>query len=38
MVHKYRQWFFYNGQICQPPFAAKLKDTAGMLDAANGYL
>jgi hypothetical protein len=33
MVHKYRQWFPTMDRFAKLPFAAKLKDTAGLLDA-----
>jgi len=34
MVHKYRQWFPTMDRFAKLPFAEKIKDTAGMLDAA----
>jgi hypothetical protein len=34
MVTKYRQWFPTMDRFAKLPFAAKLKDTAGLLDAA----
>jgi hypothetical protein len=38
MVHKYRQWFPTMDRFAKLPFAAKLKDTAGMLDAGRMVL
>lgn len=34
MVNKFRQWFPTMDRFAKLPFSAKLKDTAGMLDAA----
>mmetsp|Transcript_35176 Transcript_35176/g.105040 ORF Transcript_35176/g.105040 Transcript_35176/m.105040 type:complete len:251 (+) Transcript_35176:360-1112(+) len=34
MVHKYRQWFPTMDRFAKLPFAEKIKDTAGMIDAA----
>jgi len=34
MVHKYRQWFPTMDRFAKLSFAAKIKDTAGMIDAA----
>jgi len=38
MVTKYRQWFPTMDRFAKLPFAEKLKDTAGMLDAAKMVL
>jgi hypothetical protein len=38
MVTKYRQWFPTMDRFAKLPFAAKLKDTAGLLDAAKMVL
>lgn len=38
MVHKYRQWFPTMDRFAKLPFAAKLKDTAGLLDAGRMVL
>jgi hypothetical protein len=34
MVHKYRQWFPTMDRFAKLPFAEKLKDTAGLIEAA----
>jgi hypothetical protein len=38
MVHKYGQWFPTMTRFAKLPFAAKLKDTAGLLDAGRMVL
>lgn len=38
MVHKYRQWFPTMDAFAKLPFAQKLKDTAGLMDAAKMVL
>lgn len=38
MVHKYRQWFPTMDRFAKLPFAEKIKDTAGMIDAAKMVL